>query len=120
MSVLTDEERISPNELSKVMQCQSACVVVDVRQPLEYEMCHISGSVNIPLPSITRSVNTIQQLVADKENPVLGESLKQVLYRSLKWCRGNVEIKVTKLASFCKKNFIAAGIAAIIYKICNI
>ncbi|XP_054268273.1 adenylyltransferase and sulfurtransferase MOCS3 [Macrosteles quadrilineatus] len=70
LSILSDEERILPQELHNVMQSKPY-IVVDVRQPLEYEMCHIPNSVNIPLPTITRNVTLIKALTEPAGDSVL-------------------------------------------------
>jgi predicted sulfurtransferase len=74
--VLSEDERLPPEELSRMMQSGNGLVVVDVRQTTEYQMCSIPGSVNIPLPSLARNVDTLQRLVSEKRienNPVVGK-----------------------------------------------
>lgn len=54
---------ITPVELHNYLQDQHP-VLLDVREPAEYDICHIDGSVLIPMGEIT---SRIQELEEDDE-----------------------------------------------------
>ncbi|CAD7091255.1 unnamed protein product [Hermetia illucens] len=52
LKVLQSDERISVEDLKSIRDSRKPHLVIDVRNPLEFEICHIEGSVNIPLKQI--------------------------------------------------------------------
>jgi rhodanese-related sulfurtransferase/rubrerythrin len=58
--------KLSPTELRKFIQSrhEKAYVLIDVRQPEEYEQGHIPGARLIPLPELVQTINV---LPADKQ-----------------------------------------------------
>lgn len=52
LKVLQPDERISVEDLKSIRDSRKPHLVIDVRNPLEFEICHIEGSVNIPLKQI--------------------------------------------------------------------
>uniref|UniRef100_A0A1B6GCA4 Ubiquitin activating enzyme 4 n=1 Tax=Cuerna arida TaxID=1464854 RepID=A0A1B6GCA4_9HEMI len=68
LSLLRDDERISPEELHTLLEAKEPCIVVDVRQETEFQMCSISGSINIPLQSLVKNINYLDKLCAEKKD----------------------------------------------------
>jgi len=52
-----DEIQISPVEVKKRMDRGEKLVLVDVREPWEYELCRIEGAKLVPLGSLAANVN---------------------------------------------------------------
>ncbi|WVF70021.1 hypothetical protein IAT40_004807 [Kwoniella sp. CBS 6097] len=54
-------ERISVKELNELMQSPTSTdlIIVDTRPPVEFGICSLKGSTNIPLPSILKDPSTI-------------------------------------------------------------
>ncbi|KAL5526864.1 hypothetical protein ACEPAF_8591 [Sanghuangporus sanghuang] len=63
--------RISANELSKRLRNDNNSVrIVDVRSPVEFGICHLPGSQNVPLSELVAS-----PLLTSKAGPVLNHSV---------------------------------------------
>lgn len=54
-------EEISPVALKRLLDSRSRVVLLDVREPSEYEMCHIDGSKLIPLPELRGRMGELQK-----------------------------------------------------------
>ncbi|WWD07897.1 hypothetical protein V865_006004 [Kwoniella europaea PYCC6329] len=52
-------ERINVKELSVLLSSDSQISLVDTRPPVEYGICSLPGSINIPLPSILKDTSSI-------------------------------------------------------------
>src|ERR1700674_4517902 len=52
-----DEIQISPAEVKSRMDRGEKLVLVDVREPWEYELCRIEGAKLVPLGSLAANVN---------------------------------------------------------------
>ncbi len=50
---------ISPQELKKELDTKKKTLIVDVRQPEEFNFAHLDGSMNIPLPDFQNRINEI-------------------------------------------------------------
>ena len=51
--VLADRsERVTPQELDDSIKRGEALLIVDVRSPIEFEMCNIPGSINMTLKDL--------------------------------------------------------------------
>ena len=51
----TDTNRISAEEYSKVREgAESSHILVDVREKVQFDICHLKGSINIPYSEISR------------------------------------------------------------------
>jgi len=50
---------ITPTELKKMMDEHRPFVLIDVREPHEYEICRIPGSTLIPLGEIAQRMNEL-------------------------------------------------------------
>lgn len=57
---------ISVEELKQELDAGTNKILLDVREPWEYALCHIEGSVNIPLSQITVKLQEI-----DKNNEIV-------------------------------------------------
>uniref|UniRef100_A0A1B6LZH7 Adenylyltransferase and sulfurtransferase MOCS3 homolog n=1 Tax=Graphocephala atropunctata TaxID=36148 RepID=A0A1B6LZH7_9HEMI len=69
LSLLRDEDRITPEQLCTLMESTVPCLVVDVRQETEFQMCSIPGSINIPLQSLVKNIHSLQTLCAERRDP---------------------------------------------------
>lgn len=90
VKLLSDEERITAAEYKSIRDAASTCtsplkgssqhvdlddrkldhLLIDVREKLQYEICHISGSINVPFSDITAqskrmSSNAYKPLLSD-------------------------------------------------------
>jgi rhodanese-related sulfurtransferase len=55
-------DSISPAELSQQLQATPGFfLLLDVREPYEFELCRIQGSVNIPLDEISGRLNELDE-----------------------------------------------------------
>ena len=54
-----DELEIKPQELKARFDRGEKLVLVDVREPWEYELCRIEGARHIPLGSLAASLQTL-------------------------------------------------------------
>ena len=55
-------DSISPAELQEQLQAEpGALLLLDVREPFEFEICRIRDSLNIPLGEITRRWNELDE-----------------------------------------------------------
>lgn len=66
MSIFSFLRGTDINQIIHSFRQTPGAVLIDVRTPQEYQEGHISGSVNIPLPSLGR----ISTLVGKKDTPV--------------------------------------------------
>jgi len=53
-------QKIQANELSDYLQ-NSEPLLVDVREPWEFEICRIPGSINIPMGQVPQHLETIRE-----------------------------------------------------------
>ena len=52
-NILTEEERLSPQVLERYMQDQQRRpVLLDVREKVQFDICHLDGSINIPYSTV--------------------------------------------------------------------
>jgi rhodanese-related sulfurtransferase len=61
-------QRIDVSELKRRLDTGSTCTLLDVREPWEYKICQISGSINIPMSQI---LNRLGELEKDAETVVI-------------------------------------------------
>lgn len=52
LTILESDERISVFDYNQLLLKNSSHVLIDVRSSIEYEMCHLNSSINIPIKSI--------------------------------------------------------------------
>lgn len=53
-------QQIKPTELKKLLQESKGLVLIDVREPSEFNYCHIQGSLNIPVGQIASRLMDIE------------------------------------------------------------
>lgn len=60
VSVLSAEERVSASDLASVLAdpADHAPLVVDVRDPVQFELCNLPGSVNLPWQGLQQRLKT--------------------------------------------------------------
>ncbi|WP_201977363.1 rhodanese-like domain-containing protein [Hymenobacter rubidus] len=51
---------ISPEDLYRRLQAGDDLQLIDVREDMEFEYCHLPGSVLVPLSELTRRTNEIR------------------------------------------------------------
>lgn len=59
MNLNTEVKSISVKELSERMCSGEKIHVIDVREPFEWEICRIDKTLNIPMSSLTKSIEKI-------------------------------------------------------------
>lgn len=57
-------KEVSPQELQSLLSTDHEYVLLDVRQPWEFNICHLSDSINIPLGDLDKAST---QLPDDKD-----------------------------------------------------
>ena len=50
--MITKQLTISPKELKEKLHSKEKCILFDVREPEEFEVCHIDGSILVPLTEL--------------------------------------------------------------------
>lgn len=58
-------KQITPDELNSLMDMSENLLLLDVREPWEFEICKIDGSENIPMNNIPDATNQF-----DKGHPI--------------------------------------------------
>ena len=53
MSADAEVESLTPSELQERLERGHAIVLLDVREPVEFELCRIEGSRNVPLSELS-------------------------------------------------------------------
>lgn len=61
LSLLKQEQRVSPETLHRSFICKNEGIVIDVRDSEEFNMCALPNSINIPLKKL-EEVTTIQKI----------------------------------------------------------
>lgn len=59
--ILKDEDRISPNTYRGICQQKEPHLLLDVRPAIEFEICHLNESVNIPFDELHKP-NSLEKL----------------------------------------------------------
>lgn len=52
-------QELLPEQLRQKMEKDSSCMLLDVRQPWEFNICQIKGSTNIPLSQLSEKLDDI-------------------------------------------------------------
>uniref|UniRef100_A0A1B6IGC9 Adenylyltransferase and sulfurtransferase MOCS3 homolog n=1 Tax=Homalodisca liturata TaxID=320908 RepID=A0A1B6IGC9_9HEMI len=68
LSLLKDDERMSPEQLHTLMEGKEPYTIIDVRQETEFQMCSIPGSINIPLQSLVKNIDYLHRICAERRN----------------------------------------------------
>ncbi|XP_071560552.1 adenylyltransferase and sulfurtransferase MOCS3 [Temnothorax nylanderi] len=99
LNLLRKEERISVEEYNQIVKIDSKPhILIDVRSPEEYQICHLQNSINIPLPQLSKDNNL--QLINDNIKKAQEEHHSVDLYLLCR--RGNDS---QKAAQYLKKMF---------------
>ena len=53
-------ESITPAELRRRLDCHEGLVLLDVREPWEFELCRIEGSINVPMTALQGKLDELQ------------------------------------------------------------
>ncbi|KAK2145588.1 hypothetical protein LSH36_670g01043 [Paralvinella palmiformis] len=61
LTILTPEERISVQDYQAIVENGEPHLLIDVRQPVELEICQLSQTINIPMNSLSKE-ETIKEL----------------------------------------------------------
>ncbi|KAK3926908.1 Adenylyltransferase and sulfurtransferase MOCS3 [Frankliniella fusca] len=69
INILREEQRVSPEILHSSFMCNDEGILIDVRDTVEFKMCSLPNSINIPLKSIdeTSSIQKIKEIVECKK-----------------------------------------------------
>lgn len=58
LNLLKKEERISVEEYNQIVTIDSKShILIDVRSPEEYQICHLQNSINIPFTQLSKDYN---------------------------------------------------------------
>lgn len=58
LNLLKKEERISVEEYNQIVEIESKPhILIDIRSPEEYQICHLQDSINIPFPQLNKDHN---------------------------------------------------------------
>ncbi|XP_077267440.1 ubiquitin-like activating enzyme 4 [Temnothorax americanus] len=99
LNLLRKEERISVEEYNQIVKIDSKPhILIDVRSPEEYQICHLQNSINIPLPQLSKDYNL--QLINDNIKKAQEEHRSVDLYLLCR--RGNDS---QKAAQYLNKMF---------------
>lgn len=52
-------QEITPKRLKEMLDAKHELLLIDVRQPWEFKVCHISGSKNIPLGELDQNFDQL-------------------------------------------------------------
>lgn len=63
VNLLDKTERITVEELNQLRASQQPHLLIDVRTNPEYEMCHLSNSLNIHINSLEKNTNCVLETV---------------------------------------------------------
>lgn len=70
LQLLDARDRITPSEYQKFLTEGVPHILLDVRPPMEYEICHIDNAINIPLDTLNNEtvLCNVKQLIEAKRN----------------------------------------------------
>lgn len=57
MITMKDYKKISPEQLKDKLELRQQMMLLDVREPEEFEICHITGSILVPLSEFVDHVD---------------------------------------------------------------
>ncbi len=52
---------ISPVELKERLDANEQLTLLDVREPFEYQICHLPGSILIPMAQLPQNISTLDR-----------------------------------------------------------
>lgn len=68
LKVLERNDRITVLDYKMILDENKPNLLIDVRNPIEYEMCHLNNSINIPLKKILEDENIREKIQNNNEN----------------------------------------------------
>ena len=95
---------ISPSDLKKKINAQVDILILDVREPFEYEICRIPNSVLIPLGQLPNRLTEI-------------DSNKEIIIHCHRGNRSKIALKILRQKGFTNVKHLAGGIDAWALKI---
>ncbi|PIK54760.1 putative adenylyltransferase and sulfurtransferase MOCS3-like, partial [Apostichopus japonicus] len=93
LHILTPEERVTAKQLKEHLGSNSPPLLIDVRPPVEFDICHLPNSCNIPLNTIKKESaeymsDAIRQSASSKGLKENIPGIKQLIYTNdVKWGR---------------------------------
>ncbi len=82
---MNNYKQISPEQLNDKIKAKDNLMLLDVREPEEFEICHINGSILVPLSEFTDHVNDFDKnteyIVVCKDGDRSEEAI-QILYKN--------------------------------------
>uniref|UniRef100_A0A0K8S6F3 Adenylyltransferase and sulfurtransferase MOCS3 homolog n=1 Tax=Lygus hesperus TaxID=30085 RepID=A0A0K8S6F3_LYGHE len=72
LNLVDKTERVTTHELNEAIKNSEPALIIDVRSPIEFEMCSIPGSINVPLKDLERQ--QIQDDVRERWNKLKAEA----------------------------------------------
>ncbi|RIB22701.1 Molybdopterin-synthase sulfurtransferase [Gigaspora rosea] len=70
VKLLGDDERVDPKSYHALRAKGIPHILVDVREPVQFDICNLPGSLNIPLNELSKKVDLIQQSLPSSVAPV--------------------------------------------------
>lgn len=67
LSLLTDDQHIPIKKYAEEVHGKQKHILLDVRPALQYDICAVSDSINIPLSDLDARLDELKALVGDKE-----------------------------------------------------
>lgn len=74
--LLNTNERITVDELFKLRSEEEPHLLIDVRSNLEYEMCHLSNSLNIHINNLERQADHVIEKFQDLRRTFISSKCK--------------------------------------------
>ncbi|MGH7908326.1 MAG: ThiF family adenylyltransferase, partial [Thermodesulfobacteriota bacterium] len=94
---------ITVDEFSNLLNVRKDVVILDVREPHEYEICHINGSKLIPLselPSRVNELDTADEIIAHCHHGVRSlraiKFLRSMGFKKVKSLKGGIDVWAQK------------------------
>ncbi|XP_067013494.2 adenylyltransferase and sulfurtransferase MOCS3 [Anabrus simplex] len=70
VQLLDASQRISASDYKDINNNDIPHILIDVRSPMEFEICHLDGSLNIPLASLAKEecVQKLKEVIKERRN----------------------------------------------------
>ncbi len=94
-----DGPEVNATDLARELKENSELVLIDVREPLEWEICHIDGTTLIPLGQLPERLNEL-------------DGHKEIVTHCHTGVRSMQALEILKAAGFTKVRSLAGGIDA--------
>ncbi|CAG8622497.1 10765_t:CDS:10 [Ambispora gerdemannii] len=70
VKLLGTEERINPKEYAAIRAQKARHILLDVREKVQFEICHLPDSINIPLRELPERLEEVKQALPFSNTPV--------------------------------------------------